>query len=277
MRRPSRCSRRPAFSHSSPIGEHPRPVIPARHAGDARPLRLWRLPFGATAGRVDAMLAFRALLSRALHVQTGRGWPVGIESKSTGSLPEDWTRRANGHSHPLAEPGHDVAPTRLGVAGRNRTDTTGSTTRGSAIELRPPPTALARWTRRLDSNQRGHTPPGLQAGTFDHSVTSRKRFRSRVPEPPNHCGRFASPSVSAQATSVWCRMRDSNPRCKVKNLASRLAGRTRRELPLRLCPRASHPVGCGVSLHEAGCPAAHIPRRVHLEVARRWSAEAHPK
>src|SRR6202000_3279333 len=100
-----------------------------------------------TAGRVDAMLAFRALLSRALHVQTDRGWPVGIESKSTGSLPEDRTRRAHGHSRPPRCPGQCVVQTRLGVADRDRTDITGPTTRGSPIELRPPPTALARWTR----------------------------------------------------------------------------------------------------------------------------------
>ncbi len=31
-------------------------------------------------------------------------------------------------------------------------------------------------------------------------------------------------------------------------------------------PSASHPVGCGVSLHEARCPAAHIPRRDHPEI-----------
>ena len=48
-------------------------------------------------------------------------------------------------------------------------------------------------------------------------------------------------------------------------------------LPLRLCPRASPPVGGGVSLHEGGFPAAHIPRRVRLASMRRRSAGAHPK
>ena len=71
-------------------------------------------------------------------------------------------------------------------------------------------------------NRRGLAPPDLQSGAFDHLATSRKqRFRSRVPEPPNRCGRFASRGVSACATSgCWRRVRDLNPRCKVENLAS---------------------------------------------------------
>ena len=139
---------------------------------------------------------------------------------------------------------------RLGVADRNRTNVSGITTRGSAIELRPPPSARLCWTRRLDLNQRGLAPPGLQSGAFNHLATSRKlapraglepatarwtgeyssseltkqiskRFRSRVPEPPNRCGRFASRGAGACATSgCWRRVRESNPRCKVENLAS---------------------------------------------------------
>ena len=105
----------------------------------------------------------------------------------------------------------------------------------------------------------------------------KNRFRSRVPEPPNHCGRFTSRGESARLGFIGV---VRGIRTRVAGLKSRRPDQVDehdRQLPLRLCPRASHPVGCGVSLHEVGCPAAHIPRRVHLEVARRRSAGAHPK
>ena len=147
---------------------------------------------------------------------------------------------------------------RLGVADRNRTDVTGPTTQGSPIELRPPPSARhtgldgrnrtdagtcrlicnqapsTTWLHREswrpvpDSNRR---PPAGQASTLATESTRQcKRFRSRVPEPPNRCGRFASHGVSACATSgCWRRARELNPHTRNEAPESLPIGRTRHE------------------------------------------------
>ena len=150
---------------------------------------------------------------------------------------------------------------RLGVADRNRTSVDGITTRGSAIELRPPQSARntgldgrirtdagtcrlicnqapsTTWLRRARNEipvtgsgaaqslrpvcvaerersrdfgchgasrrtRAGDHPPGRRAlWPLSRRGATYERFRSRVPEPPNRCGRFASRSVSAPATS----------------------------------------------------------------------------
>ena len=101
------------------------------------------------------------------------------------------------------------------------------------------------WTRRSDSDRRGLSPPGLQPGTFDHLATSRK-LAEQIPVTGSGAAQSLRP-ISAAAS-----------------VSSRAASGS--VVPLRLCPCASHPVGCGVSLHVAGGAVAHIPGRVHLEV-----------
>lgn len=57
---------------------------------------------------------------------------------------------------------------RSGVAGRDRTGVGGTTNHSSPIELRPHLSARhVRWTRKLDSNQRGLAPADLQSAAFD--------------------------------------------------------------------------------------------------------------
>jgi hypothetical protein len=107
---------------------------------------------------------------------------------------------------------------RLGVTGRSRTGTSGFTAHGSSIELRPHPSARRSgsvWCRERASNprrtrlQRAALPaelsrqkiwrfvresnprlPARQAGTLTTELTKQSSIRSRVPAPPNRCGRF---------------------------------------------------------------------------------------
>ena len=131
---------------------------------------------------------------------------------------------------------HDGSPRgpfddmRSGVAERDRTDISGPTTRGSAIELRPPLSA-----RGTGLDGRSRTDAGLrhlncnQAPSTTWLRRARKSFRSRVPEPPNRCGRFASPSVSAPATSVeWRLVPDLNRRPPARQAGTLAAELTKR-------------------------------------------------
>lgn len=96
---------------------------------------------------------------------------------------------------------------------------------------------------------------------------------------PCQRGKTAAPRDrhDARCRSGWCRRKGSNlPRPRFQRGA--LPDELRRPSePLRLCPRANTPSGCGVSLHVA--PAgrrAHRHRRAH-QAWRRRRARAHPK
>jgi hypothetical protein len=118
---------------------------------------------------------------------------------------------------------------RLGVTGRSRTGTGGVTTRSSAIELRPHPSARADWSRWQVSN------PARRLLYRESSYTSNQRaIRSRVPAPPNRCGRFPPSKRELDEGSLfWHRVRDcsGSPSASGPRLAARPTRRARRANP----------------------------------------------
>ena len=106
------------------------------------------------------------------------------------------------------------------------------------------------WRLVRESNPR---LPARQAGTLATELTEPQSIRSRVPAPPNRCGRFP-PSRSASSTRVPCAGVACGIRTRVPGMKPRCPGparRTRHESTSAV-PKREHPVGCGVSLHGAG-------------------------
>ena len=127
------------------------------------------------------------------------------------------------------------------------------------------------------------------------SYTPTESIRSRVPAPPNRCGRFPPRSVSS--TRVPCAGVACGIRTRVSTLKEwcpRPSRRTRpvwwclrRQMlcllidegdgdPLRLCPNASIPSDVVSRCTWLRPWVAHIPRRQH-HVARQRSERTHPK
>ena len=148
------------------------------------------------------------------------------------------------------------------------------------------------WRLVRESNPR---LPTRQAGTLATELTRLVSIRSRVPAPPNRCGRFPPRSVSS--TRVPCAGVACGIRTRVSTLKEwcpRPSRRTRpvwwclrRQMlcllidegdgdPLRLCPNASIPSDVVSRCTWLRPWVAHIPRRQH-HVARQRSERTHPK
>jgi hypothetical protein len=79
------------------------------------------------------------------------------------------------------------------VTGRTRTDISGTTNRGSALELRP---RLSAHVKELVSVAR------IERATSCFVVNEAHSIRSRVPAPPNRCGRF--PPAKRELHAGFC-------------------------------------------------------------------------